>query len=132
MFAWVSMLSMLSLSLDTGSGSAEEHNPAPRVQLACTVTEVSWSENPDLEIAGSVYVKIDDVSVSIYNMTMEVGKRQIDTFKIDTWDDSKIWFKSTGNKKLAGSINRLSGDLEITDENLPVFAGKCERSKRLF
>ena len=132
MFSWVSMLSVLSLSLVSGSGSAEAHTPASRVELACTVTEVSWSENPDLEIAGSVYVKIEDGSVSIYNMTTEVGKRQIDTFKIDTSDDSKIWFKSIGNKKLAGSINGLSDDLQITDETLPVFAGKCERSKRLF
>lgn len=123
---------LIILSLISSSAiAAQKKAKATAIELRCEVSvDDLYGEKPKLTFS-AVHIKIADGLVSIYDLPNFL-ERHVDRYKIAASDGGKVWFKSNNSEDITGSIDRVSGELSINQDGLPIYRGHCQRFKRLF
>jgi hypothetical protein len=113
--------------------AAQRKAKATAIELRCEVNAVDLygdSEKPNITMP-AVHIKIADGFVSIYDLP-SFSETHVDRYKIAASDGGKVRFKSNNSENITGSIDRVSGELSIIQDGLPLYLGKCKGFKRLF
>ena len=108
------------------------------IKLVCSGLYDEWILSVfDIPVSG-VYVIIDGDLAHIYNIGGFPEYQTGMIFDVYSRNPSKIWMRNRNNSNIIATINRISGDIHVSEiapsnsRMLKMFRGKCINPKPVF